>query len=467
MPSQTTKQGAAGANFLTDGPVLKALFIIALPIILSNLLQSVLDLVDMYFIGKLGDNSIAAGSVSMSVMMVLLTIVFGLNTAGAAFISRAFGSEKHDRIPVILAHVLYIGLGLGLVIAFIGAFFTESLLTLMGAEPEVISEGVKFLQPYLIGSLILIILMILCTILQSTGDSKTPMFVMIIVNVVNIALNPTLIQGLWIFPEMGIAGSAFASLISRSVGIVLLILAMYYLPSRRDSPIKFPKKWTFEPHLIKDIIFVAIPSAVQSAIRSFSMLGMNWIVIMYGTAALAAYGICGRLDMLGFILVMGLCTGVAVMVGQNLGAQKPERAEKAAKYGILINGGFMLVVAVLYLLFASHLVEFFGATDTSLEIGISFMQICPLGYFIAAMGMTMGFAMNGAGMTRPGMYAALLGQLGTQLGCAMLFKLVFDLPIQSIWIAIIIGGCMTCLVDFIFFRHGGWKRNKLNLDARK
>lgn len=465
MHPHSAKHGAGGANFLTDGPVLKALFIIALPIILSNLLQSVLDLVDMYFIGQLGDNSIAAGSVSMSVMMVLLTIVFGLNTAGAAFISRAFGSEKHERIPVILGHVLYIGLALSLVIALIGIFFTEALLTLMGADPAVVSEGVKFLQPYLVGSVILIVLMILCTILQSTGDSKTPMFVMIIVNLVNIALNPSLIQGLWIFPQMGIAGSAFASLISRTIGIVLLILAMYYLPSRRDSPIKFPKKWTFEPHLIKDIIFVAIPSAIQSAIRSFSFLGMNWIVIMYGTAALAAYGICGRLDMLGFILVMGLCTGVAVMVGQNLGAQKPERAEKAAKYGMLINAAFMMLVGVLYLLFAKYLVEFFGATGDSLAIGILFMQIVPLSYFISATGMTMGFAMNGAGMTRPGMYAALIGQLGVQVGCAFLFKVVFNLPIEWIWAAIIIGSCVTCGVNFLFFRHGGWKRKKLNLDA--
>jgi len=459
--------GAPGKNFLTEGPVLKALFIIAFPIVLSNLLQSVLDLVDMYFIGHLGDNCIAAGSVSMSVMMVFLTIVFGLNTAGAAFISRAFGSEKHERIPVILAHVFYIGAGIAIIIALIGIFGTEALLTAMGADPAVVAEGVKFLQPYLVGSFVLIFIMLLCTILQSTGDSKTPMFVMIAVNIVNIVLNPSLIQGLWIFPQMGIAGSAYASLISRIIGIILLILAMYFLPSRRSSPVKFPKKWTFEPRLIKDIVFVAIPSAIQSAIRAFSFLGMNWIIILYGTAALAAYGICCRLDMLGFILVMGLCTGVAVMVGQNLGARKPERAESAAKYGMLINAVFMAVVGVLYLIFAKYLIEFFGATGESLAIGISFMQICPLSYFVVAMGMTMGFAMNGAGMTRPGMYAAFLGQFMTQVGLAALFKCVFDLPIKYIWFAVVIGAVVTFLVDLFFFKRGAWKRKALRLDAQE
>lgn len=458
-------ESTSKTNFITNGSVLKALLIVAVPIILSNLLQSVLEVVDMYFIGHLGDNAIAAGTISMSIIMVIMTVIFGVVTATAAFVSRAYGSGKFDRIQVILSHSLYIAIGFSVIIALIGIFFSEGLLTLLGADPEVIAEGVKYLQPVLIGIFIMVILMILTTVFQSTGDSRTPMFVMIVVNIINIALNPSLIQGLWIFPELGIAGSAYATLTSRTLGVVLLIAAMYLLPSKKNGPIKFPKKWTFEPRLLKDVIFIAIPSAVQSALRSFSFLGMTAVItITYGTAAVAAYGICGRLDMLGFVLVMGLCTGVAVTVGQNLGAGKVERAEKAVKYAVIINMVFMGLVGITYLVFASEFLAFFGAEGESLAIGSSFMQIVPISYFIIAAAMTLGFAMNGAGMTKPGMYSALAGQLIFQVGASLILA-VTGHPIEHIFIAIALSSIIVFGVDYFFYRRGHWKTKKLNLGS--
>lgn len=456
------KTGKKFQNPLTEGPILKGLLIIALPIILSNLLQNVLELVDMYFIGHLGDDAIAAGTTSASVIMVLMAIMFGVNTAGAAFISRAYGSKKFDRIKVIISHLFYVGILFGIIFAIIGIFFTEQLFVIIGADPAVIAEGVKFLRPALIGSVVLILLMLLTTVFQSTGDSKTPMFVMIIVNIINIVLNPSLIQGLWIFEPMGIAGSAYASLISRGIGLVLLILAMYLLPSKRDGPLKFPKKLTFEPRLLRDIIFVGIPSAIQSGIRAGAFLGMTVVITTFGTAAMAAYGICGRLDMLGYMLVMGLCTGVAVMVGQNLGFNKPDRAKKVAKYAIIINASFMFVVGILYLIFAKNLLELFGATADSLAAGTLFMQIVPFSYFIIAAAMTMGFAMNGAGKTMPGMIAALVGQLIFQVGLSALFTYL-GFPLQAVWFCIFASGFVVFGVDLFFFLRGSWLKKKLDL----
>ncbi len=150
----------------------------------------------MYFIGKLGDVSIAGGTMSIMVLMVLTTVIFGIVTATAAFVSRAYGSEKFERIQVILLHSLYLALGFSAILAVIGFFFSENLLLLMGAYPEVAAEGAKFLTPMLMGLFVMVILMTLTTFFQSTGDSRTPMYVMLGVNVVNIILNPTLILGL-------------------------------------------------------------------------------------------------------------------------------------------------------------------------------------------------------------------------------------------------------------------------------
>ncbi len=459
-------------NILTDGNVGKGLLIIALPIIISNMLQSVLEVVDMHFIGELGDTSIAGGTLSVSIIMVLTTVLMGIVTATAAFVSRAYGSQKYERIQIVLSHALYLGLAFSAVLAVIGIFLPEQLLLLLSqGDTAIAAEGVKFLQPALIGSFIMMLLMTLITVFQSVGDSRTPMFVMVGVNIVNIILNPTLIQGLWIFPELGLAGSAYASLSSRAVGVLLLILAMYYLPSHRHGPIKFPKRLTFEPKLVRDIFVIAIPSAFQSGIRSFAMVLMMAIIATYGVifgteygeAAIAAYGICIRLDMLGLIVAMGLCSGVAVMVGQNLGAGKPERAKKAVRYAVISNAIFMFGVAILYLFTAPVLLQFFGATATSLEIGISFMQIVPFSYFIIAMGMTMGFAMNGAGATRPGMYAAFLGQVVVQAGLsALLVSLGY--PIEFVWFAIVIGSAVVFCTDLFFYKRGKWMTQKLNLD---
>jgi putative MATE family efflux protein len=449
-------------NFLTEGPVGKALLTVALPIIISNFLASILEVVDMYFIGQLGDVSIAGGTMSISIIMVLTTVIFGVVTATAAFVSRAYGSGRFERIQVILSHSLYLALAFSAILMVIGMFWSQDLLLLLGDDPEVAAEGARFLSPTLMGMFVFVTLMILTAVFQSTGDSRTPMFVMIAVNIVNIILNPTLIMGLGGFPAFGIAGSAYASLTSRTVGVLLLIGVMYLLPSKRNGPVRFPEKWTFELQLTKDIVKVTIPSAVQSGVRSFAFLAMTAIVALYGRAAVAAYGICQRLDMLGLVFVMGLCTGVAVMVGQNLGAGKVERAEKTVRIAMITNASFMAVVGILYLLFARHLLEFFGATGESLANGILFMQIIPMSYFVIAMAMTMGFAMNGAGMTKPGMYAAVTGQLIVQVGLAAIFASM-GLPLQFIWFAVVCGTVVVFLCDLYFYRQGTWKTKKLDL----
>ncbi|WP_338096657.1 MATE family efflux transporter [Methanorbis rubei] len=450
-------------NIITEGSITKALIIIAIPIIISNILQSVLEVVDMYFIGHLGQDAIAGGTMSISIIMVLMTVLFGIVTATAAFISRAYGSQRYERIQVILAHSLYLALIISAIIAVIGMFWSEGLLLLLGADPGALAEGVKFLQPMLMGLFVMVILMTLVTAFQSSGDSRTPMFAMIAVNIVNILLNPTLIQGLAGFPAFGIAGSAYASIISRGAGIFLLLGVIYLHPAFKNSPVRLPKKWTFEPDLIKQIVFIAIPSAIQSGVRSFGFLMMTAIVTtFYGTAAVAAYGISIRLDMLGLIIVMGFCTAIAVMVGQNLGAGRVDRAELSVKYAVVINAIFMACVAVFYYFNAEMLLAFFGAEGEALVDGILFMHIIPFSYFIIAAAMTLGFAMNGAGMTRPGMYSAIAGQICTQVALSAMFAYL-GYPIQYIWYAIVCGSIVMCICDYYFYRKGDWKRKKLDL----
>lgn len=449
-------------NIVTEGNLIKALLILALPIIASNLLQSVLEVVDMFFIGRLGTTAIAGGTMSMSIIMLMLTFFFGVMTATAAFISRAYGSKKFEQIQIIIMHTLYLSLILSVFIAIIGFFWSDSLLLLLGAEPEVAKEGAKFLRPALMGMISIITLMIFVTAFQSTGDSRTPMYVMIIVNIVNIILNPTLIDGMFGLPAYGIAGSVYASLLSRTIGVAIMLGIIYYHPRFKDTPVRLPKMLTFDRKLVKEIISIAIPSAMQSGTRNLSFLLMTAVIALYGEATVAAYGVCLRLDMLGFVFALGFCTAVSIMVGQNLGAQNIARAETAVKYVVACNAAVMILVAAFYMLNAPWLLTTFGLVGKSFADGSLFMLIVPPSYFIMAIGMTLGFAMNGAGMTKPGMYSAIFGMLIVETFGAAIFALL-GYPIEFICYAVVLGAIVMAGCDYYFYRKGDWKRKKLHL----
>ena len=449
-------------NIVTEGNIIKALLIIALPIIASNLLQSVLEVVDMFFIGRLGTTAIAGGTMSISIIMVMLTVLFGVMTATTAFISRAYGSKKFEQIQTIIMHALYLSLAFSALIATIGFFWSDALLLLLGAEPEVAIEGARFLRPVLMGLFIMIVLMIFVAAFQSIGDSRTPMYVMIVVNIVNIILNPTLIEGMFGFPAYGIAGSAYASLLSRAVGVAIILGVIYFHPRFKDTPVRLPKKLSFDAKLVKELISIAIPSAMQSGARNISFLIMTAVIALYGAATVAAYGVCIRLDMLGFVFAFGLCTAVSIMVGQNLGAQNVKRAEMAVKYVVIFNAAIMILIAAFYMLNAQWLLTTFGLVDKSFADGSLFMLIVPPSYCIMAIGMTLGFAMNGAGMTKPGMYSAIAGQLIVETLCAAALALTGH-PIEFVCYTIVLGAIVVTICDYYFYRKGDWKRKKLHI----
>ena len=429
---------------------------------MSNALLSVLEIVDMYFIGHLGEASIAGGSVSMSLMMVLRVLFLGLMIATAAFVARAYGSNNYDKIPEILYHSLIFSAVISLILGFTGIFLSDDILLLLSKDPVAAAEGAEYLTPLLSGIFTVIILMLIVTAFQASGDSKTPMYVMIAINIVNMILNPALIDGFFGLPALGIAGSAYATLISRTCGIAIFAVIIYLLPSYRSSPVRLPVNFSFNPKLFKDILFVAVPSAVQMGIRSVSLMLMMWIIAFYGEAEIAAYGVCIRLDMLGLIIVWGFGMAIAIMVGQNLGAKRPDRAKQAVKYAVAISAGFICVIAAIYIIFAPDILVLFGLEGEDLGVGISFMHVIPFSYWVIATAMMLGFAMNGAGATRPGMYSAIIGMLIIQCSTAY-FLMINKFPIDFIWYAIVLGSISMCTTNYLFFRHGGWLKKKLDL----
>ena len=237
---------------------------------------------------------------------------------------------------------------------------------------------------------------------------------------------------------------------------------IYYHPRFKNTPVRLPKVLSFDKKLVREIISVTVPSVMQSGARNLAFLLMTAVIALYGEATVAAYGVCLRLDMLGFVFAFGFCTAVSIMVGQNLGAQNVARAEMAVKYVVACNAAIMIFIAAFYMLNAPWLLTTFGLAGKSFADGSLFMLIVPPSYWIMAIGMTLGFAMNGAGMTKPGMYSAIFGQLIVETFGAAILALTGH-PIEYICYAIVLGAIVMAGCDYYFYRKGDWKRKKLHL----
>ncbi|MDD1685068.1 MAG: MATE family efflux transporter [Methanoregula sp.] len=441
-------------NYLTEGRLLSGLFTISLPIIASNLLQSVLEVVDLYFVGRLGSDAIAGVAMSTTLIFVLATFVIGLVTATTAFIARHYGAHEYETIGTIVEHALYIGFVFSLILAVVGHFYAKDLLLLMGANDAVATLGSAYLSVLFLGVFTMIELWIATASFQSCGNSMTPMLVMVGVNILNMILNPLLIFGFGPVGGYGVAGSALATILSRGTGLVVCL----YLLIRYAPQFRLPVRWRIDYGLIRRILEVAIPNSVQSGLRSGTFLVMMTLVAAYGTSAISGYGIAERLELIALMPGFAIATATAVIVGQNLGAKRPDRAEEGVKLSLILYGAIMITISLIYWVFAEQLLWFFDPSGASELVGASYFRMVAPFYVIMAVSIILSFAMNGAGDTRKPMYATLISMVFVQIPLAYFLQSCAGMGITGIWTAIITGIILQAILLFVMYREGGWKR---------
>jgi len=458
METAAEPAGAMSAgNEITEGNLWKALLSIALPVMVANLLQAVVEVVDLYFVGRLGPEAIAGVALSTTIIFFLVTVLIGIATATAAFISRAYGAGDHREIGTLLLHALLLGLAFSLFLMVIGAFFAPAILGLMGATGAVAEAGAAFLSTFLMGIGSLVMLWLLIVAFQSTGDARTPMYVMVVVILVNILANPVLIFGLFGAPAFGVAGSALATVLARTLG--LGILAAIVL--RRKSVITLPESLRPDFALFTRIVTVAVPSALQNGMRSFSYLAIMAIITGFGAAPISAYGIIYRVEYIALMPGFAFATATAVLVGQNLGARRPERAEQAVRYSLLGYGGVMVAVSAACILAAPAILGFFDPSGTSTPVGQAYFAIVAPLYVLNAVALILSFAMNGAGATRIPMLATFLALIVTQLPLAIILSSWAGLGLAGVFYAVDIAIIAQVAILAILYRRGTWKAVRL------
>jgi len=442
------------ANPVNEQSVLQSLLVIALPIMVSNLLQSVLEVVDLYFVGRLGAEAIAGVSMSLVLIITLMTVVIGLNTATMAFIARAYGAREYDRVGGILVHSMIAGAFFALMLAGIGYFFANDIIVALGATPTVASFGGRYLSVFLLGIGSMIELWILSSAFQSVGNARTPMIVMVIVNIINIVLNPLLIFGAGPVPAFGVVGSALATVGSRSLGLILLI----YVVLGGKTPLTFSRSNRFDPSFLVRLFRVAIPNSVQSGMRSLSFILLMSVVAIFGSSAVSAYGIAIRLEFIALMPGFAIATAAAVLVGQNIGACRLDRAESGVRYALLLYGGIMAVTACVYFFFAEGLIGFFDPSGVSTVIGAGYLHTITPFYLLNAVAIILSFAMNGAGATTYPMFATTVALILVQIPLAIILPGLLGAGIVGVWIAIVIAIIVQFGLLGYLYQRGSWKK---------
>ncbi|MBM3235758.1 MATE family efflux transporter [Candidatus Poribacteria bacterium] len=443
---------------LTEGSIIKNIFALALPAMVSNIFQTILGLIDMTFVSRLGTSSIAAVGLSESVMFLIMTVAISINIGTIALVARFVGAGEKDYASRIAIQSMAFGMIISGFLAFVGFFAARPLLELLGAQLEVIEIGQQYLRVLFLGIATLFLSFLANGIMQGSGDTFTPMVINGIAVAWNIIFAPLLIFGIGFFPKMGVQGAALATVMARGVGfsISLFILVKGY------SRLKLPLSgFRIEFRIIWRIIRIALPSAIEMLTRSSAYFVFMKIVAIYGTVTVAAYVVGGRLDSLVWMPGFALATASSTLVGQNLGAGKPERAERSAWTTVGIYVLIMFFFGIIFYILAPTLIGFFDHSKEVIQIGTNYLRITVFGYLFLAAALVLSRSLNGAGDTISPMLTTFVSSLGAQTTTALLFLKYTNLASDGLWLAMVIATVVHATIISSWFKIGRWKHKSV------
>ncbi len=443
---------------LTQGSILKNIIYLAFPLMVSTALNTTQSLIDMFWVGRLGSAAIAAVAMSGTIIMVVVTIFFGISTGTVALISQNFGAKKFKQVENVALQSVIAGLASSLIITIIGVIFAEKFLRLIGASEEVVLIGAPYLKIIFLGGATMFMLFIGTAILQGVGDTLIPMFLVILANLLNIILDPIFIFGIGV-PRMNTNGAAWATVISQAISCLIIFYIFFNGHSQVHIRIK---EFKIDFRVIWQIFKIGLPSSLQMFFRSIMGLVMVGLVASFGTFAVAAYGIAMRLQMVTLMPAFALGATAATLLGQNLGAGKVKQATKSALMATYLDLGIMLIAGILFFVFASPVISFFDKTASVVAIGSDYLRITAIFYSFIAFGVVLNRALGGAGDTFMPMLITFICLWLIQIPLAIMWARIPALGLKGIWWSISLSSVVNGLLTLAWFNLGQWKKKKLS-----
>jgi putative MATE family efflux protein len=432
----------------------KAILLLAIPMMLELVMESTFALVDIFFVGKLGASAVAAVGLTETYMYLLYSIAMGLSMAVTAIVARRIGEKNRELAGRTAVQAVILGFLCSIPFAFAGIFFSKELLALMGADQWVLDNGYRYMQWMLGGNIVIVLLFVINAVFRGAGDAATAMRVLLVANAINIVLDPLFIFGLGPIPGLGIEGAAIATNIGRATAVGM----QFWILFRGGKHIRvLVSQIKPEWKVMINIIRTSLGGIGQNIIGMTSWIFLMRILSGISSEAVAGATIALRIMMFTLMPAWGMSNAAATLVGQNLGAENPDRAESSVwKIGIL-NMIFLIGISVLYFTFNTTLMDFFTDDRTVRDIGATWLRILSFSYFVYGWWMVTTQAFNGAGDTRTPTKINLVFFWLIEIPLAYLLAITLDWGYNGVFWAVFFAETSAGLATLWLFRRGSWK----------
>ena len=434
----------------------KALILLAIPMVIEMSFESLFALVDAFFVAKyVGINGMATVGLTESVLTIIYSLAWGISTAATAIIARKIGEKNPKDASKSLMQIINISGGIGILLGILGFYYSRDILRLMGGSPELIQEGLSYTQLQFLSAPVIMLLFSLGGALRGAGNASLAMKVMVIANIINIFLDFIFIPVM----GMGVEGAALATIIGRSLGVIIQIYAFFV--GSINLKLDF-KKWFADWKLIYEILKISAGGAGQFIIQSASWVFLIRILSDFGSEVVAGYTISIRIIVFTILPSWGLANAASTLVGQNLGAQQPERAAKSAWRAGFFNMVFLGIVAIFFFIFAKPLVGAFDKHEVVLNTGVECLRILCVGYVFFGFGMVMSQAINGSGDTKTPTFLNIIGFWIIQIPLSYFLAVHYDWKQTGVFWSIVISESILAILAIAYFKTGRWKSNTID-----
>jgi putative MATE family efflux protein len=442
----------------TAGSLNQSILLLAIPMILEMVLESLFAVVDVFWVSRLGADAIATVGLTESLLTLVFAVGLGLGMSATAMVARRIGEKDHDGAAVAAVQAIFLGIIASLIIGLPGLLLAPKLLTLMGATPAIVAGGANYMRIALGGSGVVLLLFLNNAIFRGTGDAAIAMRLLWVSNILNLIFDPCLIFGIGPIPRMGVTGAALATFSGRGIGV---LYQFYRLGKGTERLRILPRHVRLQGDVLWRLFRVSITGILQFLIGQASWIGLVRIVSLFGAAALAGYTIGIRIVIFAILPSWGLSNAAATLVGQNLGAGRPDRARSAVWRTGLWNMSFLGAVGILFIVFTPQIIALFTHDPVVFHYAVNCLRVFSCGNMAYAYGMVMLQAFNGAGDTLTPTYVNLFGFWILELPLAWWLAIHTSLGVNGVFLSVVVAQTVIVLISIVLFRQGRWARQRI------
>ncbi len=442
----------------TEGSIGRAIFLLSVPMVLEMAMESLFGVVNVYWVAHLGKEQAAAVGITEALLTIVFTVALGLSMGTTAMVARRIGEKRPEEAARVAEQSILLGILVSIPIGIIGVVFSGHLFRMMNAEADVSTAGGGYMAVIFGANIVIMLLFLINAIFRGAGNAAIAMRSLWIGNAINLVLDPCLIFGLGPFPELGVTGSAIASTIGRGCGVIYQFTRLFGGHSR--VPVRWSRmKPDFE--LMRSLVRISLGGMFQFLVATAAWMVLMSIVGKFGSAAQAGYTIAVRIIIVTILPSWGMSNAAATLVGQNLGANKPDRAERSVWLAGHSNAVFLTGIAVIFIVFAEYLIRIFTDDQTVIPFGVNALRYISYGYLFYGYGMVMAAAFNGAGDTYTPTIINVICFWLLQIPLAYALSIWTGLGAIGIFLAITIAESVLAVIAMLWFRRGKWKERKV------